>query len=156
MLSRSGSSGRAGVAKQASSRTPPNSLTKRVRVAVTFSSVRAASGSGPAPRKRALCPSTVRVPRTGLAGPLQWQVSVRVRVSAGIQMERYGSEAISGIAGRRSMLDMRGSSCMVWFGGMAQPLRPWMLMPSTRFFWKKKKRIMTGTSDRADMAKVAP
>ena len=37
-----------------------------------------------------------------------------------------------------------------------QPFRPWMEMPSTRFFWKKKKRTNIGTSDAADMAKVAP
>ena len=71
-----------------SSCTPPNSLTKRVRVAVTFSSVSAASGSAPSPRKRQAAPSTVSTPRMGLAGPLQWQVSVWVIVSAGIQMER--------------------------------------------------------------------
>jgi len=37
-----------------------------------------------------------------------------------------------------------------------QPFRPWTEIPSTRFFWKKKKRVSTGTREAVDMANVAP
>src|SRR5262245_4350287 len=36
------------------------------------------------------------------------------------------------------------------------PLMPVVLMPSTKNLWKKMNTIKTGTSDSADMAKIAP
>ena len=88
MLSRSKSSGSAGVAKQVSTVTPEKDSANTVRVGSTSRASSCAAGALPVPIRRAVSPFTESDARTGFSNPAQCTVSALVKSSAGIHMEK--------------------------------------------------------------------